>query len=66
MEKHYFETNGFYTCTQECMVLNDGTMIGSVACQSCEFNKEIEETDRYTSPKWIKCSRIKEAVGDEN
>jgi hypothetical protein len=63
MNEYNFESNNG-KCLEHCKVLNDDTKIGSVACQSCKFNNGNEATDKYSSPKWIKCSKIEEATGN--
>jgi hypothetical protein len=66
MEKYYYESNQWHGCLEPCRVLNDDTKIGSVACQMCKFSGGIDEVGDGQSPGWIKCTRIKEAIGDED
>lgn len=67
MKKYYFEVGVFNDiCTERCKFKDDGTMIGSVVCQRCEFCEEHQEPCRYTGTVyWIKCSRLKEATKEE-
>jgi hypothetical protein len=66
MEKYWFKTTGFNsdTCTERCMVKDNGIMIGSVKCIECKFCKEHEEPCEFTGEvNWIKCEKLNEAQG---
>jgi hypothetical protein len=46
MEKFYYKiTNNEHACLSECYYLNDGTMVGSMACCECEHLKEVDSID---------------------
>ena len=57
-DKYLFPVRGG-ACLSTCKVLRNGTKIGSVKCQSCEFLLEYNHEE-----KWVSCSRIIEAVGE--
>ena len=40
IDKYYYLVNG-YSCMDECIVLYNGTMIGSAGCAWCKNNKGI-------------------------
>jgi len=63
IERYYYNTSGFNndTCVEECMIKNNGVMIGSVMCQNCFFCKDHSDEDDLFN-NWIKCSRINEAI----
>lgn len=65
-EEYYFGTTGWDggTCTEPCLVKNNGVMIGSAKCQECEFlvKKHEDGINEWDGPDWIICSRIKEAT----
>lgn len=71
MKKYWFKTanpSGVHEdCIEPCRVKNDGTMIGSAKCQSCEFCKGCggQFMDSFTGPDWIQCSRLEEAVSPQ-
>ena len=62
MEKFYFEQD-FGTCTQKCLVKNNGIMIGSVKCQNCQNCKDYDK-DIHNDTAWIKCSKLELALGE--
>jgi len=64
MEKYYFKTVGTFNqdCTEFCKVKHSGIMIGSVACQECDFCVEHQKPCEFTGDvDWIKCSKLDEA-----
>ena len=62
MERHYFKEDRYGSCLDKCKVKDNGTMIGSVTCQSCEFCKSHQTPCEFTGDvHWIKCSRLKDA-----
>jgi len=66
MEEYWFKTTGFNndTCTERCMVKDNGIMIGSVKCRECKFCKGHEKPCEFTGDvSWIKCEKLKEAKG---
>lgn len=59
MEKYYYDYNEYGACTEECMVHNNDTMIGSVSCRKdCEYC--IEHDGHHG--EWLICKRIKDAT----
>ena len=52
MEKYYYTANDWGTCKERCVVIDNGTMIGSVKCQDCKFNK-----GHNLKKQWIKCKK---------
>ena len=63
MEKYLFNEDQHGSCLEQCNVLNDGTMIGSVKCQECKYCISKDEACEFTgSVEWIVCSRIDEAT----
>lgn len=64
MDRYYFKTTGALrsTCIENCMVKDDGTMIGSVKCQECEHCVDHQKPNKYTGGvDWIKCSKLEAA-----
>ena len=63
-EKYYFGTSGVLhdTCTEKCMVKNNGVMIGSAKCQECEFMEKKGGGYIPGDIDWIICSKIEEAT----
>ena len=63
-ERYYFKTRGQepnVDCIEPCMVVNDGTMIGSAKCQNCKYHTDNNQ-DKYGDISWIKCERINAAT----
>lgn len=61
--EYYPKSDIYGNCKEYCSVKNDGTMIGSVKCQSCEYCEDYAIPDKFTgNVDWIECSRIKEAI----
>jgi len=61
IERYYYpNSDGF--CLNLCAVKKDGTKIGSITCQTCENNVEFEKSNFNTNARWIKCTKIKEAI----
>ncbi len=61
-KRYYFKSTGFNndTATERCMFKDNGTMIGSIACQKCVFCTEHEKPCEITGEvNWIICSKIK-------
>lgn len=62
-EVHFEKTEFYYTkkdegtCLEQCMVHNDGTMIGSAACSDCIYNKGCHDIKNY-----IICRRLTKAI----
>lgn len=64
-DAYYFETKGQdpdVTCIEYCRAKNDGAMIGSAACQECEFCLE-RIYDKLGDIAAIKCSQLDNALG---
>ena len=65
-KRYYFKSNGFNndTATERCMFKDNGTMIGSIACQNCQYCIDKEKPCEFTGEvNWIVCSKIKLAKG---
>ncbi len=57
IDRYYYDVTDYDECLEECKKLDNGIMIGSVACQRCKycvgFNSDFN---------WIKCKHIDKAV----
>jgi len=65
-KRYYFDSKGINddTCTEYCNFKDNGTMIGSLACQNCQFCIDKEKPCKFTGQvNWIVCSKIKLAKG---
>ena len=65
-QPYYFKTKGWMgsNCIEPCQV-KDGIMIGSAACQECEFNAgNAPVKSKFSGPDWIMCSRLSEATNN--
>lgn len=63
MEEYWFKEDKFGNCLEKCNIKNDGTMIGSVKCQECEFSLGHDKPCKFTGEiNWVKCSKITEAT----
>ena len=66
MEKYIYKTDFDYDndicCAERCLVKDDGTMIGSIACKRCEFCKGYKSKTKVDKDSnWIKCEKLTEA-----
>ena len=65
MEKYYFKTTGWNNaiCTEKCKVKKNGVMIGSLACQRCEFCAGPPNIFHYAGDmEWIECKKLEQAL----
>jgi hypothetical protein len=65
-QPYYFKTKGLMnsSCIEPCQVKND-IMIGSAACQECEFNAgNAPVKSKFSGPDWIMCLRLSEATNN--
>ena len=65
-QPYYFKTKGWMgsNCIEPCQV-KEGIMIGSAACQECEFNAgNAPVKSKFSGPDWIMCSRLSEATNN--
>ena len=63
MGKYYYtwkinDEGWSYKCLERCRITNKGIMVGSISCKKCDFNQGYNNEE-----KWIKCSKLKEAIG---
>jgi len=50
MEKFFFKTTTDGKCIKKCLYRKDNTMIGSIECNRCEYNKGF---DNFYN--WVRC-----------
>jgi hypothetical protein len=62
MKRYYFNKRG-YVATEPCTLKNNGTKIGSEACQDCKHHLENNQYDVW-GISWIICEKIEEATKD--
>lgn len=64
MKEYWFGTTGWDngTCTERCMLKDNGVMIGSVKCRECE-NCIKHQEPCAGNVDWIVCSKLDEAKG---
>jgi hypothetical protein len=64
MEKYYYDFDSITkTCKTECKYWNEKELkwdrkIGSAKCKKCDFCKGFDDEEN-----WIKCDKLKEALG---
>jgi len=60
MAKYYFKVIDYSRCVERCNLRDDGTMIGSMSCQTCKLCKDSDADNN-----WIDCEKLKEALNQK-